>query len=67
MHPPPPPGRGFKASPFNFDKFILFLFFSTSLVYSAIKDPHRYDVQVSDTTMMTTAPSARTTKKMAYF
>ena len=29
---------------------------------NAIKDPHRYVVQVSDTTMMTRATSARTIK-----
>ena len=29
----------------------------------AIKDPHRYDVQGSDTTMMTREPAARAIKK----
>jgi len=31
-------------------------------VQNEIKDPHRYAVQGSDTTMLTTAPSARVTK-----
>ena len=31
-------------------------------IYNTIKVPHRYDVQGSDTTMLTREPSARTIK-----
>ena len=37
-----------------------------SISYNTIKDPHRYAVQGSDTTMLSSEPSARTKKQTIF-